>query len=485
MTGSAWLLRSSSPPEPSASAGRTSASRRSASSSSWLDSSTVRTVAGARHTARRLRLGLLSAVLCLPLLAGLSAPTAAQTPQQASGGATVSVSSLTIPNKQSADYRVKLTKAPSGSVVISLTSGAPATATVSPSTLTFTSGDWDGDKTVTVTGRGVGTTSISHAVQSSADTTNYPTTTPLPGVAVTVGAAEPLGAAPRVQLIPVFGGRTLPEGLAGVGMNFSLTRHLATDETVTLPLSAGGTATRGTDYRLSCRAGGAITCNNLDGASPSITIHGARMSCNHSASKCRRVGSGLFIDVIEDNTVESDETVTLSFESFKPLTLTLKDTPSSVQVSFTTPDGFFIRFRYDRIDPVLELAARANRPFLWGGARFRRGFLKQQRQVLDEGRDCGIAAGLVIPLHDAGGRRTWAVHGGCRRDRPPPGCRAGRTRAPCRSRADRLLPRCARRAASAWFCAENAKLWQLKGVPVAVSLPRRAPSLPISRRAAT
>ena len=199
------------------------------------------------------------------------------------------------------------------------------------------------NKTVTVTGRGVGTTSISHAVQSSADITNYPTTTTLPGVAVTVGAAEPLGATPKVQLIPTFGGRTLPEGLVSVGMNLSLTRHLATDETVTLPLSAGGTATRGTDYRLSCGRAQAVTCNNLDGASPSITIHGARMSCNHSATRCKRVASGLLIDVVEDNTVESDETVILSFESFRPLTLTLKDTPSSVQVSFTTPDGFFIK----------------------------------------------------------------------------------------------------------------------------------------------
>ncbi len=63
----------------------------------------------------------------------------------------------------------------------------------------------------------------------------------------------------------------------------------------------------------------------------------------------------------------------------------------------------YMRLRYDRIDPVVELAARLNRPFLWGGARFRRGFLKQQQRVLDEGRDYGIAAGLVIPLHDAGG----------------------------------------------------------------------------------
>ena len=68
-----------SPSESSASAGRPSASRRPASSSDSLDSSAPRTSAGVRHAARRLRLGLLSALLCLPLLAGLATPAAAQT----------------------------------------------------------------------------------------------------------------------------------------------------------------------------------------------------------------------------------------------------------------------------------------------------------------------------------------------------------------------------------------------------------------------
>ena len=70
-----------SPSDSSASAGRPSASRRPASSSSDnCASSAPRTSADVRHAARRLRLGLLSALLCLPLLAGLAAPAAAQTP---------------------------------------------------------------------------------------------------------------------------------------------------------------------------------------------------------------------------------------------------------------------------------------------------------------------------------------------------------------------------------------------------------------------
>ena len=41
---------------------------------------------------------------------------------------------------------------------------------------------------MTVTGKGAGSTSISHAVATSADTTNYPTSTTIPAVAVTVMA---------------------------------------------------------------------------------------------------------------------------------------------------------------------------------------------------------------------------------------------------------------------------------------------------------
>ena len=69
------LDHSASRSESSASVGRSPAFRRSPSSSFDNESS-----AGVRHAARRLRLGLLTALLCLSLLAGLAAPAAAQTP---------------------------------------------------------------------------------------------------------------------------------------------------------------------------------------------------------------------------------------------------------------------------------------------------------------------------------------------------------------------------------------------------------------------
>ena len=78
----AWLRRSrrpSSPPELSSSAGRHSASRRPASSSDSSGLSAARTSAGIRHAARRLRRGLSSALLCVPLLALLATGAAAQT----------------------------------------------------------------------------------------------------------------------------------------------------------------------------------------------------------------------------------------------------------------------------------------------------------------------------------------------------------------------------------------------------------------------
>ena len=104
-------------------------------------------------------------------------------------GVVVSESSLSVAeNDETATYTVALKSQPSGNVVISATSGATATATVSPGTLTFGTSDWNTPKTFTVTGKGAGSTSISHAVATSADTTNYPTTTTIPSVAVTVTA---------------------------------------------------------------------------------------------------------------------------------------------------------------------------------------------------------------------------------------------------------------------------------------------------------
>ena len=268
------------------------------------------------------------------------------------GGVAVSRESLSVPENQTSTYTVALKSAPSGNVVISATSGATSTATVSPSTRTFTSSDWSTPKTFNVTGRGAGTTAISHAVRSTADTAAYPTTTAIPGVAVTVTA-------PPTADLTELGGTTLPEG-AGTGFNILLSRHLSADETVTLPLTVGGTAGR-SDYRLVCVGGNpAATCNGLGGASPSITFHGARMPCNDSRNGCRRITGPFRIEMVEDNTAESDETVTLRLGGGRQTRLTVRDAPSSVVLSFlleryTTPEGLTV------IQPTLKVDAAPGR----------------------------------------------------------------------------------------------------------------------------
>ena len=63
----------------------------------------------------------------------------------------------------------------------------------------------------------------------------------------------------------------------------------------------------------------------------------------------------------------------------------------------------FMRGRYERLDPVCDLAARSTRPFHWGHGRFLRALRKPQRQVCDEARAFGIVSGLAVPVHGADG----------------------------------------------------------------------------------
>ena len=104
-------------------------------------------------------------------------------------GVLVSESSLSVAeNDETATYTVVLKSQPGGTVTITPRSGATTTAVVSPASVSFTNLDWNTPKTFTVTGKGAGSTAISHAVSTSADTTNYPTSTTIPAVTVTVTA---------------------------------------------------------------------------------------------------------------------------------------------------------------------------------------------------------------------------------------------------------------------------------------------------------
>ena len=128
---------------------------------------------------------------------GIAIDPVAVTVTDAGHGVVVSESSVSVAeNDGTATYTVVLKSAPSGDVDITATSGATASAEVdtdagtggNQNTLTFTSSDWNMPQTVTVTGKGAGSTSIAHAVSTTADTTNYPTSTTIPAVSVTVTA---------------------------------------------------------------------------------------------------------------------------------------------------------------------------------------------------------------------------------------------------------------------------------------------------------
>ena len=127
---------------------------------------------------------------------------------------------------------------------------------------------------------------------------------------------------------------TLPEG-AGITLNASFTfeKQLTPGDTATLPLTIWGTATLGEDYRLTCgegKSGVVITCSGLNGNGPaSITFDGSS-----STGTIRVFRDMLNLETLEDNTAESDETLTLRLGRGSPRTITITDAPSSVAVSF-------------------------------------------------------------------------------------------------------------------------------------------------------
>ena len=141
----------------------------------------------------------------------------------------------------------------------------------------------------------------------------------------------------------------MPEGARGK-TNMVLNRPLRNDEMATLPLTIGGTATLGTDYRLTCVSQEPVvfwTCSDLTGNNPSITLDGALLEGRH------RFGGPLYIEALEDNTAESDETVILSLGG-KVFTLTIKDAPSSAALTFTK-NAYRGNEQYNVVEPIMRL----------------------------------------------------------------------------------------------------------------------------------
>ncbi len=135
---------------------------------------------------------------------GSASGTVSVTITDAGHGALLSRSALSVAqNDEQADYTIRLTSRPGGTVVITPTSGAPARATVSGA-VSFNDTDWSTPKTVTVTGKQTGSVTIRHAVTTA--TTNYPSSTVIPSVSVTVTADT----RPVVTITP--DGATVAEG---------------------------------------------------------------------------------------------------------------------------------------------------------------------------------------------------------------------------------------------------------------------------------
>ena len=139
-------------------------------------------------------------------------------------------------NDGEVSYTVVLKSEPSGAVEISATSDATTMATVSPATLTFTASEWKEPQTVTVTGKGAGTTSIRHAVARSGDSTNYPTTTTIPAVPVTVTAVAGL------VIIETDGETTVSEDGTTVIDTYTIALTVEPTHDVTVTVTAGGGA---------------------------------------------------------------------------------------------------------------------------------------------------------------------------------------------------------------------------------------------------
>ena len=158
--------------------------------------------------------------------------------------------------------------------------------------------------------------------------------------------------------LAILGGSPLPEG-AGFGTNIQLNRSLRPDEMATLPLIIGGTATRGTDYRLSCVSQERqvfFTCSGLAGNNPTITLNGAFL---HDRTSNRATGP-LYLEALEDNAAESNETVVLALGvGGRPLTVTITDAPSSATVSFTH-NTFSVNESLE-FQPVITLSAPMGR----------------------------------------------------------------------------------------------------------------------------
>ena len=187
---------------------------------------------------------------------------------------------------------------------------------------------------------------------------HYPYEPGSPGRARVTVADDEAGAPLTAYLTPVraIAAPGLPEG-ATVWFNVRLDRALAADETVTVPLSLGGAATRGTDYTLGCREVAGITCSNLQSGDPSLTVDGSRFDGKFGGKLALQA---LSLTAIEDGTDEpAAERVTLSLGG-RTLSFNIVDAPTEVTIAFTR-DASAVREDRGPAQPLMRITPPAGR----------------------------------------------------------------------------------------------------------------------------
>ncbi len=270
-------------------------------------------IAGIDAPARRRRSlwpDFLSALLLLPLLAGLAAPAFAQTEPPAS--VTVTPTAVTIAEGGQANYSMELVAQPANDVQIMLGFTGTSVNTVSPATLTFTAANWDMVQTVTVTGVNDSTDNpgsgrigtITHSFVAGT-----PTNSIIPGVRVTVTDDEPT----TVSLIEGIRG-DIVEGSGALILfdirdrsknpRLNLSRRLVRGEVLSMPLNFGGTATPMDDYTValaSPRAGHMFTPPDSGSRVGTATFTGPTGVTLH-----------LHVTAVDDDIAEATETIIIT-----------------------------------------------------------------------------------------------------------------------------------------------------------------------------
>ncbi len=267
---------------------------------------------------------------------GIAIDPVAVTVMDAGHGVVVSESSVSVAeNDETVTYTLVLKSRPAGTVVITATSGATGTATVSPGTLTFTNTNWNTPKTVTITGKGDGATSITHAVSTSADTTNYPTTTSIDPVSVTV--TEVIIPTLKVESA---GGFAVAEGDA-----FTVTLTLSQAATRAITLTVGATVTWDCMF---------ITCP--DGATMASTNDVSVVTARAVMFALGETTKTVDIMTTEDSAMEGTELFVLDVSGLSANEATIDPETSPADfMSFGLPH-WFVRLLDDDTTPTVSIA---------------------------------------------------------------------------------------------------------------------------------